>query len=71
MENQPLKNLPDTLDVKHIQEILKCGRLQAYTLVKSDAFHVVRVRPRIKISKGVFYLLNGSKDVRRRTNCLF
>lgn len=44
----------DVLDVKDVQQILSIGRPQAYKLVKSGAFHTVRVGNRIKISKVVF-----------------
>jgi excisionase family DNA binding protein len=42
------------LDVKDVQQILSIGRPQAYKLVKSGAFHTVRVGNRIKISKATF-----------------
>ncbi|WP_269432486.1 hypothetical protein [Bacillus sp. FJAT-18017] len=35
--------LPEVLEVKDIQSFLGIGRSQAYTLVKSDAFHYVTV----------------------------
>lgn len=42
------------LDVEDIQSILGIGRRQAYELVNSGEFHVVRVGRRIKIAKNVF-----------------
>ncbi|MDG0808448.1 helix-turn-helix domain-containing protein [Cohnella rhizosphaerae] len=45
---------PPVLDVHHIQEILGIGRRQAYELVNSGQFHVVRAGKRIKIAKDVF-----------------
>lgn len=52
-----MKNLdsyPDVLNVDHIQEILGIGRVQAYQLVSSNQFHIVKIGKRIKISKEVF-----------------
>lgn len=50
----------ETLDVFDIQTILGIGRRQAYELVNSGQFHVVRIGKRIKISKDVFFeWLNG------------
>lgn len=49
-----LDNLSDALEVRHIQKALDCGRKQAYELVNSGAFHVVRVGTKIKVSKRVF-----------------
>lgn len=48
-------SLPDSLEVRHIQQILGCGRKQAYELANSNAFHVVRVGTKIKVSKRVFF----------------
>ncbi|WP_042159960.1 helix-turn-helix domain-containing protein [Paenibacillus gorillae] len=47
--------LPDSLEVKHIQKLLNCGRRQAYELVNSGQFHAVRVETKIKVSKKVFF----------------
>jgi hypothetical protein len=46
--------LPDVLEVKHIQEFLGIGRSQAYQLVRSSSFHVVTVGKRILIPKKSF-----------------
>ncbi|WCK54758.1 helix-turn-helix domain-containing protein [Aneurinibacillus sp. Ricciae_BoGa-3] len=46
-------NYPNTLTVKDIQEILRIGRVQAYELVNSGQFHVVRVGKRILVAKRV------------------
>lgn len=46
--------LPSVLDVSHIQTILGIGRRQAYELVNSGQFHVVRAGKRIKVAKNVF-----------------
>ncbi|GIO10210.1 hypothetical protein J31TS6_62380 [Brevibacillus reuszeri] len=54
MSSELLDNLPDSLEVRHIQQVLECGRKQAYELVNSGAFHYVRVGTKIKISKRVF-----------------
>lgn len=45
----------DTLGVSDIKKILGCGINQAYKLVNSGAFHVVRVGRSIKIPKDSFY----------------
>ncbi|WP_416825509.1 helix-turn-helix domain-containing protein [Ectobacillus polymachus] len=47
-------NYPPVLNVEDIQKILGIGRRQAYELVNSESFHVVRVGRRIKILKKVF-----------------
>jgi excisionase family DNA binding protein len=44
---------PEILNVSDIQNILDIGRKQAYELVHSGKFHVVKVGNRIKISKKV------------------
>ncbi|MFF0825409.1 helix-turn-helix domain-containing protein [Brevibacillus sp. NPDC003359] len=54
MSSQLIDNLPDALEVCHIQQVLDCGRKQAYELVNSGAFHVVRVGTKIKVSRRVF-----------------
>lgn len=47
-------NYPSVLNVEDIQHILGIGRGQAYQLVNSGQFHVVRLGKRIKIAKEVF-----------------
>ncbi|MGG4498004.1 helix-turn-helix domain-containing protein [Brevibacillus reuszeri] len=47
-------DLPDVLEVQDIQRFLSIGRVQAYELVNSGAFHVVKIGRRIKVSKDVF-----------------
>ncbi|CAM3807605.1 hypothetical protein GCM10009865_46540 [Aeromicrobium ponti] len=57
------ENYPETLDVSDIQEILGIGRRQAYELVNSKQFHIVRIGRRIKVSKKVFFQwLNGREE---------
>lgn len=57
-----LNNYPAALDVSDIQVILGIGRRQAYELVNSGQFHVVRIGKRIKISREVFFQwLNGAE----------
>lgn len=49
------------LDVEDIQKYLGIGRRQAYFLVNSNAFHVVRVGRRIKVGRDAFLnWLNGN-----------
>lgn len=48
-------DLPEVLEVKDIQEFLGIGRSQAYKLVKSNSFHVVKVGKRILIPKKSFH----------------
>lgn len=45
----------DTLEVSDIKQILGCGINQAYKLVNSGEFHVVRIGKKIKIPKDSFY----------------
>jgi hypothetical protein len=47
-------NLPEVMEVKHIQQFLGVGQVQAYDLANSGQFHVVRVGRRIKIPKKGF-----------------
>lgn len=49
-----IDQLPQSLEVHHIQAILQCGRKQAYELVNSGAFHVVKVGSKFRISKRIF-----------------
>ncbi|WP_379969160.1 helix-turn-helix domain-containing protein [Ectobacillus sp. sgz5001026] len=49
-----LDKYPDVLNVTDIQNILGIGRRQAYELVNSSVFHVVRIGKRIKIAKKIF-----------------
>lgn len=44
---------PDVLNVSDIQELLGIGRKQAYELVHSEQFHVIKVGKRIKVSKNI------------------
>ncbi|MBB3113609.1 putative DNA-binding protein (UPF0251 family) [Paenibacillus phyllosphaerae] len=46
---------PETLDVADIKRIMNIGQVQAYELVHSKQFHVVKVGRRIKISRDVFF----------------
>lgn len=58
-----LRDYPNVLNVSDIQDILEIGRRQAYDLVNSGQFHVVRVGSRIKVSKLIFLKwLNGEGD---------
>jgi len=58
-----MHHYPEALDVTDIQEILGIGRRQAYELVNSGQFHVVRIGRRIKVSKNVFlHWLNGRES---------
>ncbi|MEH7094056.1 helix-turn-helix domain-containing protein [Neobacillus vireti] len=51
------------LDVADIQNILGIGRRQAYELVNSGQFHIVRIGKRIKVSRDVFFnWLNGGEE---------
>lgn len=50
------------LDVEDIQAYLSIGRRQAYELVNSGEFHVVRIGRRIKVGRDVFLAwLNGDQ----------
>ncbi|TDF96597.1 helix-turn-helix domain-containing protein [Paenibacillus piri] len=52
--NNALDHYPPVIDVTHIQEILGIGRRQAYELVHSNSFKVVRIGKRIKVVKSIF-----------------
>lgn len=53
----------DTLEVSDIKKILGCGQCQAYNLVNSGVFHVVRVGRKLKVPKASFYdWYNGSQQ---------
>jgi hypothetical protein len=54
MSNNNSEHLPEVLNVSDIQEFLNIGRTQAYELVNSGQFHVVRLNRRIKVSKRAF-----------------
>ena len=45
------EDYPDVLNVSDIQKLLGIGRKQAYELVHSEAFHVINIGKRIKVSK--------------------
>lgn len=58
MTNQVIvkkEDLPQTLETKHIQQILGIGQRQAYELMKNPPFHFVTVGKLRKVSKEVFY----------------
>jgi hypothetical protein len=46
--------LPDVLDVTDIKQFLNIGRVQAYALVNSGQFHVIKLNRRIKVPKTSF-----------------
>lgn len=47
-------NYPEILQVTDIQQILGIGRRQAYELVNSGKFHVVRIGKSIRVHRDVF-----------------
>lgn len=57
-----INNLPEALEVQHIQKLLDCGRRQAYEIATSGKFHFVRVGTRIKVSKRLFFEWYEGKD---------
>lgn len=61
-EKIDINNLPDSLEVHHIQKIMDCGRRQAYELVNSEKFHVVRIGVKVKVSKRLFFEWYEGKD---------
>ncbi|MFC5405094.1 helix-turn-helix domain-containing protein [Cohnella soli] len=48
-------DFPEVLQVTHVQQILGIGRRQAYELVNSGQFHVIRVGKSIRILREVFF----------------
>lgn len=49
-----LNNFGDFLSVEEVRKILRIGRKQAYELVNSDAFRIVRIGRSIRIPKKSF-----------------
>jgi RAB protein geranylgeranyltransferase component A len=60
----PEADLPKVLQVKDIQKYLGVGRVQAYQLVNSEQFHIVKVGRKILVLREVFldWLENYQKD---------
>lgn len=57
------RDLPEVLDVVNIQRFLGIGRTQAYQLVNSGKFHIVRINRRIKVPRdGFIAWLNGKNS---------
>lgn len=54
IQNKSQHKKLEILNVSEIQRILNIGRRQAYELVNSGQFHVVRVGKRIIVSRDVF-----------------
>jgi len=54
------QSYPEVLQVADIQQILGIGRRQAYELVNSGQFHVVRIGKSIRVLREVFFnWMNG------------
>jgi hypothetical protein len=63
MKTESKEYQKDTLEVSDIKKILGCGHVQAYNLVNSGVFHVLRVGRKIKIPRESFFnWYNGSKQ---------
>lgn len=62
------KDYPQTLSVSDIQALLGIGRKQAYELVHSNQFHIVKVGKRIKVSKNVFIKWLEGGEVHDQSN---
>lgn len=61
MNKDRTQQVPDVLNVKEIQAILRIGKRQAYELIKTNQFHTVRVGKSIKIDRESFVRwLHGS-----------
>ncbi len=55
------QSYPDVLQVADIQQILGIGRRQAYELVNSGQFHVIRIGKSIRVVRDVFFnWMNGN-----------
>jgi predicted DNA-binding transcriptional regulator AlpA len=55
------QSYPDVLQVADIQQILGIGRRQAYELVNSGQFHVIRIGKSIRVLREVFFnWMNGN-----------
>jgi hypothetical protein len=56
--------LPITLTAEDIKEILQIGITNAYELLNSGQFHVVKIGRQLRVSKTVFLKwLNGTNEV--------
>lgn len=54
------QSYPDVLQVADIQQILGIGRRQAYELVNSGQFRVIRIGKSIRVVRDVFFnWMNG------------
>ncbi|MBO2942518.1 hypothetical protein B1748_19890 [Paenibacillus sp. MY03] len=54
------QSYPDVLQVADIQQILGIGRRQAYELVNSGQFHVIRIGKSIRVTRDIFFnWMNG------------
>lgn len=67
LKSIPVENgqLPETLTVQEVQQILKLGRNAVYNLIHSHSFPVIKVGNLIRIPKEPFYTwLSQSHTVR-------
>lgn len=55
MEYLKRENFPESLEPKHIQEILDIGRRQTYELLADPPFRVLKIGRNYKIPKHVFF----------------
>lgn len=55
--------LPETLTVQEVQQILKLGRNAVYNLIHSNAFPVIRIGNLLRIPKGPFYEWLSSSQI--------
>lgn len=63
--SEKYSDLPEVLDVTDIKEFLNIGLRQAYELVNSGEFHIVRINRRIKVSKYIFITWLEGKTLNR------
>lgn len=53
--NKKRDDYPTVLETKHIREIMDIGERQAYELMASGKFHVVRAGRIYKVANSVFF----------------
>lgn len=49
------EQIPETLTVKEVQQILRLGRNAVYNLIHSNSFPVIRIGNLLRIPKKPFY----------------
>lgn len=62
--NKQEEDYPLVLSVQEIAEILSVGKKNAYDLVRSEPFVVIRIGKQFRVSRKVFFnWLHGKEDI--------